>query len=521
VEAFDTNCAGVADGRITIEGNGGNDPGEIFNFYVFNAANNIVLQGDGAAIYQGAPGDALAIGNSSQITLDGLTMVGFAGGTLSASRERDKLIGIYKNSKNITIDGCYITNSIGYTAYTVGDPNVAGGGSSETCLNITIRNSTLKTRHGNGVKSSLGGSQSLWAFAFVDSQNIVIQNNIIYGTLDFEPNNVAGQSTYGIFVDGNQFPAGYVTPIVPAGVSTYWADEPIGKSNSGGTPIVGSVTIGGALGAPVNGFNVVSNNSFDHGLIIVSAGVYFYWVLNNSFRLGKINVGAAGFTSRFYNVSGNTAREVLDATNGFIVFTTGISDSQFNNNSLLGQDLPVISWDGVAGADLGGNNYVGNSSLLGITDPVINIPTGLADTSRQIGTKGAQKEIQAFTTSLTDGTNSATLSSDQLYYRIEGRQITFTTRIFITSAGSIGSDSYIVLPTLSNSQGGMRYVVNVTTEQNFSPSANFTGLYGLINENSDKCFIKQMLSTGVPTGVAAANFSSNATLIVSGSYYLE
>jgi hypothetical protein len=487
---------------------------------VTNAANNVVLQGNGAAIYQGAPGCALAIGNASNISVLGLKMVGFVGGSLGSSREFDNLIGIFKSSKFISIAECYITNSLGYTIYTVGDPNVAGGGTADTCLNITIRDSIIKTRYGNGTSSSAGGSKSQWAFAAVDAQNVVLQDNVIYGVLDFEPNNIADQSTYGIFVEGNQFPAGYVTPIVPSGTSTYWADEIIGKSNSGGTPITGGVNITGATGAPLNACNVVSNNSFDNGIINVGNAVYYQWVLGNSFRLGKINVGSTtgGNVNRFYTISGNTSYAIIDATSAFIECKGSISNTQFSNNTLTTTDFPVIGTDGVGGADGGTNNYSNNNAPSCVTNPVINF-SSFAATSVKSNNAGANPEILSFQTSLTDGTNSATLSANTLFYRIDGRQITFTGRLFIDTPGSIGADSYLTLPTTANSTTNMKYTVNVSPVTNFSPSANFTGLYGVIDENTNKCFIKQMRTTGIPTGVAAANFSSNAVIIVSGTYF--
>ena len=486
-----------------------------------NNVTNVTIGGEGATIYQGASGSALSIANANNVTITGLKMVGYAGGTLDPSRERDNLIGIFHSSKNITIQNCYITNSLGYTIYTVGNPNVAEGGTTETCLNIAVRNNIIKSRYGNGVSSASSGSASLWSFAAVDAQGVIIQNNVIYGALDFEPNNVAGQSTYGIMVDSNQFPAGFVTPVIPAGVSTYWADEVIGKNNSGGTNFIGTIAIGGATGAPVNGFNVVSNNSFDYGRIVVTGGVYYYHVVNNTFRLGRITVGSTsgGDVNRFYNISGNTAYSALQSP-AFIVLDGSISQSNFHNNTLINDDNPVISWDGAGGADAGTNSYIGNSSLASSTNPTINLgPTGLATTSTQQSTKGAAQEVASFVSALTDGTNSATLSASTLWYRVDGRQITFTVRLFIDAAGSIGAGTYVKLPSSANSQAGMRYTCAVTTEQNFAPSANFTGLFGLIQEGTDKCFIYQMRTTGAPLGVVAANFGASSTLIVTGTYF--
>ncbi len=44
VNAIDATCIGTDDGQIEMEGNGGFDPSEIFNFYVFDSDNNIVFE---------------------------------------------------------------------------------------------------------------------------------------------------------------------------------------------------------------------------------------------------------------------------------------------------------------------------------------------------------------------------------------------------------------------------------------------------------------------------------------------
>ncbi|CAB4173058.1 Parallel beta-helix repeat [uncultured Caudovirales phage] len=490
-----------------------------------DAVSMVILQGEGATIYQGAPGTALAIANASNILVSNLKMVGYAGGTLNSSREFDNLIGIFLSSKFISIDGCYITNSLGYTIYTVGDPNVAEGGITKTCLNIAIRNSTLKMRYGSGVIPNFGGSKSLWAFAAVDAQNVVIQDNVIYGNLDFEPNNLAGQSSYGIFVEGNQFPAGYVTPILPTGPTNYWLDEAIGKSNSGGTAIVGSVSIVGATGAPLNDCNVVSNNSFDEGIITVGGAVYYQWVLNNSFRLGKINVGSTsgGNVNRYYTINGNSAYQVIDATSGFIVFGGSVSGSHFSDNVLTNQDIPVISWDGVGGADGGANNYSSNTSPINVTNPVINFPSFGASSVLDNNT-GAGNEIIAFTTALTDGTNAATLSTNTLYYKVQGRLITFSARLFITSAGTLGAagSSYITLPSASRATPSDTITaVQLSIVQNTSVAAGTCQLYGYIGAGTDKCYLNIANVTGAVTSFAAANFTANSIIIISGSYFTQ
>jgi hypothetical protein len=488
-----------------------------------NSATNIVIEGEGATIYQGAAGQALFIGYSNGVTIQNLKMIGYAGGTLGASREFDTIITIAYSSENVDIRNCYISNSLGYTILITDDPTVSGGGTSYTPLNISIIGNTIKQRYGNGTSSSLGGSKSLWALSSIDVQGLLVDSNTIYGTIDIEPNNVSGQSTYGCYISNNQFMSGYVTPIVPSGVSTYWADESIGKSNSGGTIIAQGINLVGATGLPVNNDNVFSNNSFDFGTINIGGAVYVATVANNAFRAGKINVGtiSGGNTNRYYKISNNSTNTVTDATSGFIVFGGSISNSEFHNNLVINQDIPVISWDGVGGADNGGNTYVGNSSLACVTNPAINLgSSGLSTTSLELATKTASGQVLSFSTSLTDGTNTATLSSNNIYYTTNGKSLTFSARLFVTNPNSI-SGAYITLPTTSNTSSDYNSIINLSPLQNFTAPASTVQIFGFIGSNSNKCYLYALSNTGTLTGLTASNITSNCVLVFSGSYFIK
>jgi hypothetical protein len=489
-----------------------------------NAATNIVIEGDGATIYQGAAGQALFIGYANGVTIQNLKMVGYAGGTLSASREFDTIITIAYSSKNIDIRNCYITNSLGYTILVTGDPTVAGGGTSSTPLNISILGNTIKTRYGDGTPSYSGGSKSLWAMAAVDVQGLLVDSNTIYGVVDIEPNNVSGQSTYGCYISNNQFMSGYVTPIVPSGASTYWADEPIGKSNSGGTIIAQGINLGGATGAPVNNDNVFSNNSFDFGAITVGPAVYACTVANNVFRSGKINVGSTsgGNVNRYYKISNNSTNTVTDATSGFIVFGGQISNSEFHNNLVINQNIPVISWDGVGGSDGGGNTYVGNSSLACVTNPAINLNGTLQQSSTILGTKSASNEILTWTPTLTDGTHTATLSNALGYYTLQGRTCSFNLRITVTALNSLGSNVYITLPITSNNTNSDYATASIFPTSGYTPSANTIQILGQITANSLQCFLWQINSSGGLNAMAGTtNIGVGFDCLISGTYFIN
>jgi len=487
-----------------------------------NNSNNVTLDGQNASIYQGSPGCMLAISNANNTVIQNLNMYGYAGGTLGASRERDLLVGIFHSSKNTTITNCYITNSLGYTLYTVGDPNVAGGGTTETCLNIRIQGNTIKTRYGNGVSSYLGGSKSLWAMAAVDVQGLLVDSNTIYGVVDIEPNNVSNQSSYGCYISNNQFMSGYVTPVVPAGVSTYWADEPIGKSDSGGTIIAQGINLGGATGAPVNNDNVFSNNSFDFGTITVGPAVYACTVANNAFRAGKITVGSTsgGNVNRYYKISNNSTNTVTDATSGFIVFGGSISYSEFHNNLVINQDIPVISWDGVGGADAGGNTYVGNSSLVCVTNPAISLNGTLQQSSTVLGTKSASNEILTWTPTLTDGTHTATLSNALGYYTLQGRTLSFNLRVTVSALNSLGSNVYVTLPIASNNTNSDYATASIFPTAGYTPSANTIQILGQITANSSQCSLWQINSSGGLNAMAGTtNIGSTFDCVISGTYF--
>jgi hypothetical protein len=488
---------------------------------VANDANGVTLDGQNASIYQGSAGCMLAIANANNVTVQNLKMYGYAGGALGASREFDTLIGIFHSSKNTTITGCYITNSLGYTMYTVGDPNVSGGGTTGTCLNINIQGNIIKTRYGNGVSSSSGGSKSLWAFASVDVQGLLIANNTIYGVVDIEPNNVADQSTYGCYISNNQFMSGFVTPVVPAGVATYWADELIGKSNSGGTIIEQGIALSGGTGTPVNGSNVFSNNSFDFGTITVGGAVYACTIANNTFRIGKINVGSTsgGNVNRYYKISNNSCVTVTDATSGFIVLKGSTSYAEFHNNLVINQNISVISWDGVGGADAGGNTYVGNSSLLCTSTPVINLNNTLQQSSTIYASKAAANEILTWTPTLTDGANTAALSVAIGYYTLQGRTLSFNLRIIVSALNSLGANAYVTLPVISNNTANNFAVASLFPAAGYTATANTVQILGQIAPNSLNCSLFQVSSAGVATAMAGTtNIGATFDCLISGIY---
>ncbi len=125
-----------------------------------NAASNIIIEGWGAKIYPGAPGRALMLANCNNVSIQGLTFIGYAGGTLGASREFDQLVSLGYSSKHIELRSCYLTNCLGWTIEGTADPTAAGGGTGNTLFDIRILDCIIKQRYGDGIASSSSGSMS-------------------------------------------------------------------------------------------------------------------------------------------------------------------------------------------------------------------------------------------------------------------------------------------------------------------------------------------------------------------------
>ncbi|WP_411696643.1 tail fiber/spike domain-containing protein [Enterobacter pasteurii] len=247
---------------------------------------NVTFMCYGAVFYQGNTGRFLSLQSNQDINLFGLKIVGYAGGALSFSRSQDCCLNITYSNRRVMIRNCYLTNSLGDCIY-IGGSLVSGGETGYGQMDVSIKDSVLVERYGNGIRSyeaSNNGTRSRLAVAVVDVNGLVISGNIIYGRIDLEPN-LSGQKMQYIDIKMNHFRSGSV-----GAAPTLFEEEPLYVA-SGHTLVQGVLCQGPATTANIN--NVfIENNSFEYGCIRIA------WVpssvRNNSFLRGLIIIG---FTS--------------------------------------------------------------------------------------------------------------------------------------------------------------------------------------------------------------------------------
>jgi len=343
------------------------------------SASNINLISEGAILYQGAAGRCFGIFGADKVLISGFTVYGYTGGTLSSARERDSCFSVAYNSKNVTFENNYLTNSLGDCIY-LGGSLVNGSLTGLTSENITIQNNVLKERYGNGTPSVSSGTKSRWALAVIDCAGLQVQNNIIYGAIDLEPN-ANGQYLTDISINNNQFKSGNVTAQSVIGTA-YWYDEPINLS--GGSVIQQAVYITGIPGSPIVARCVVNSNVFQSGLIADATVYKFDTVFNNFFTEGKIRTGAtsgSNYTPN-RNISDNYALAPLTGETTFIQLNGEVALSIFKNNRAGGSGFTYcIDDNGASTGDIGRCAYINNTiesgtAVLGLT---------IASTSTEVG----------------------------------------------------------------------------------------------------------------------------------------
>lgn len=334
--------------------------------------HDITLKGEGAAIYAGAPGRAIGIFHSNNVRISGLKLVGYAGGTLGPAREADILIFLAFANRHVTIDHNYITNCLGWQIGQYGDPTVSGGGTGATSYDTIITDNIIKARYGDGVPSPSSGSMTQNNIQFTDAIGVTVANNTIIGRVDFEPN-LTGQYITNIDVHGNRFDSGFVTPVIPTGITNYWTDEPLIGEAGGGTRIVQSVAVQTSAQSPTEFHNVIKNNSFDWGQIVILVADHMGTadILNNRFRYGKILAGGDSLLARNFAVNGNVAENSTDGIVAFIQILGNLSTSTLMNNVLLFDTVvPVIGSTGSGTGDSGNNIIINNVALSFAGNPI-------------------------------------------------------------------------------------------------------------------------------------------------------
>jgi len=345
---------------------------------IANTANNIEIEGSDAELYPGYEGRFIGIFGGNRVKINGLKIVGYTGGTIYSARERDALITVNYYSKFITIENCYLTNSLGDCIY-AGGSLVSGGQTGYFTENLVIKNNILKERNGNGIESFVGGTKSRLAIALVDCIDAKVYGNTIFGGVDLEPN-LNGQHLVDVSVYNNSFRSGYVTSQSTIGTD-YWHDEPINETT--GDEIEQIVTFTGVAGNPIVRNCSVQDNIFENGYIN-SENIYsFDNIVGNKFQKGLIEIGdTSGTNYTDYVVvrnnesvapkSGQTTFIKLNGLVYYCVFSENIAKTGFTN---------VIAENGASTGDGGRNIYVSNTLSSGTSVLSSTLENGLATTS--------------------------------------------------------------------------------------------------------------------------------------------
>lgn len=321
---------------------------------------NATLIGYGATLIQGAAGKAFAIYNANRLNIKGLKIIGYTGGTLDSTREHDALITVNYNSKDVTLDGVYLTNSLGDCIYAGGSFG-SGGETGYQTERLKVINSTLKTRYGNGVFSYSGGSMSRSAMALIDVVGAEISGNRIYGRLALEPN-LSNQHEVDIKIHDNQFLPGNVTAQAVIGTD-YNHDEPI--NTTGGTVIPANSYMAGVAASPiVSGCTFDDNNIYDGSVSFYN--VYkFNSVSRNNFQYGQIVVGSTSGSNNttLFVVKDNKTINPQSGETTFVELAGNLTFGIISGNSGYISSGYVVADLGASTGD-NGRNVIGNNTNL-------------------------------------------------------------------------------------------------------------------------------------------------------------
>lgn len=329
-----------------------------------NSANNIHIETKGSIFYQGAAGRAFLFANANNCSWKGLYAFGYTGGALGSTRENDAVLMINKKCKNIEISHHYLTNSLGDSIIIQAAVDEADGGLGNESRNIEIHSGTMKERFGDGVASFFGGTRSREAVAVIVGEGINIHDNIIYGSIDLEPN-LTDQRLVNIDINSNILLSGHVTPQASVGTD-YWHDEP--TAFIGGSELDNDIKLQGVAGAPIIKSIACNDNLIERGRIIHGRNYEFSSVLDNVFDFGVIICGADTVLGSMRNttISGNVADNVYVGSAGFIDIAGQIDQSIITDNILYGAGTCLSIGSPSVGPDFDqGNIFRGNKSVIG------------------------------------------------------------------------------------------------------------------------------------------------------------
>lgn len=317
-------------------------------------ASQVTIRGYGATIRQGATAlRVMGIFASSHVKVEGLHWIGH---TETISQQKHALV-IGHNASHVEVTRNYFTNFLGEC--------IAVGGNFSTPLtgfeseHVHIHHNTCKERVGNGISSVSGGTKSRLAFSVVDGRYVTIENNLIYGVVDLEPD-INGQWMYHIYVRHNTFHSGPVTPQSTIG-TTYWHEEPIVDPGVGGSVIDGAITFTGVATTLNTGEIYFVQNSFERASIsCVTLAVYVCGIMGNTFNEGLIFLGGSGQSITFAHVANNATKFPYPGQTTFIRLDGLISNGMFFHNIASVAGGYVIDNGPGSSGDNGNNLFLGN-----------------------------------------------------------------------------------------------------------------------------------------------------------------
>jgi hypothetical protein len=330
---------------------------------VLEDATDVELSGRGATLLQGPHGlRTLGIFRCRDVRVSGLRFVGDTTHAGAPYYQHSAAIAVNYGSRGVTIEECSITNYLGDCLY-LGGSLEDGGGTGHEVRDVVIRRCLLKERYGDGVRVYDGGSRSRLAVAVIDAVGVRIQENVIYGTVDFEPN-LDGQHVVDCRVERNAFLHGPVIPQRRIGWARYH-DEPVVAGNArDAVSIDGGVSWTGVPGHPVVRDNLVGGNRFDLGTVSVQ-NAYVADIRGNRFRRGRILVGALAGPNytRGVEVEENHVERLLPGDRGFIRLAGRVAESRFIGNTVADESGAVIADGGPGTGDHGRCLFRANRNL--------------------------------------------------------------------------------------------------------------------------------------------------------------
>lgn len=467
---------------------------------------NINIEAYGATFYLGNVGKVFGIFNCDNVTVKGLSVLGYHGGALGASRQYDHNVVCMSSAWNVSFVDCYLAGAFGDQLYLGGYNSAIAGGE---CRNIKLTRTTLKTRYGNGTPSYSGGTYSRTSLAVINCIGLSIDNsNQILGIVDLEPN-TAGQYLKDVQI-GARFSNGQVTAETVVG-SNLWLDEPLVAT--GGSDVQCAISAGSVAssGLLCSGNNL-DGNTFELGTINLGAfAVGIDSISNNRFQGGLIRIAVNTQDNLVIENNRTKINNSLDETYYGITTPTfiSISAASTNNTRISGNTCITpagycVSLDG-AGGDGGSNFFSENKNLSA---------TALGNYSFNPSISSFIDHIEGTFTPVALGATTGgvgTYTSQTGSYTRNGNRVTFNAYLAWTAHTGTGSLYFDGLPyaTASGTRGRVSLAV-------WSDNLTFTGqLTGYTDLSATYMYVSQT-SSGAATTLPAMDTA--ATVRISGSY---